>query len=360
MRVAWTRSLGGGISFRRPYTFLSYGIRGSGKSSLLEHIGEHFLANGSTILDLFGSRDGEGLAWCRSEWAKEKKILLLHGDNTSVASSFDTKNISKYSLSDLDKYDVIISSSPLYSTVDQEYRDINKVIDQIYKRGSWRKVAYMIVREAANLLYSRMKISVDQKFAKASMAYFIREARHTGFALGLDTQKWTSVDVDIRITCDYVFFKSAGIQGLPSDLRWLYKYIKPYSLQKMKPEEFVVLTSSGSIGVELFPEVMWHKNEGEDILKACGIEVEHGDELIDSEKRFIVGDLEHIRFIEGRLDGLSHAEIAGGSWSSQTVLNHIDNHNSDIDRLGYCGRCRRAKGDHSTMKIARRKEFVPR
>ncbi len=360
MRVSWIRSLGGGITFRRPSTFLGYGIRGSGKSSLLEHVAENYLANGSPIIDLFGSRDGEGLAWCRSPWAKEKKILLLHGDNTSVASSFDSKNVSRYTLADLSKYDIIISASPLYSSIDQEYKDVNRILDSVYQRLVWKKVANIIIREAANLLYSRLKVSKDQNIAKAKMAYFIREARHTGFAVSLDTLKFTSVDIDIRVTIDYIFFKSMGIQGLPADLRWLYSFIKPFALQKMRQEYFVCLTSSGSIGIGIFPEVPWHKDEGEDILKACGVEVDHGDELIDSKEKFIVGDLEHIIFIGKRVDGVSYADIAGKRWSSQTILNHIISHNADIDRTGGCLKCRRGEGPYSKKKIPRRKEFVPR
>jgi hypothetical protein len=170
MHVAWIRHLGGGITFRRPHTFLSYGIRGSGKSSLLEHVGEHYLANGSPVIDLFGSRDGEGLAWCRSPWAEEKKILLLHGDNSDVSCSFDIRSISKYSLKDVQDYDIIISASPLYSSIDQEYRDINRILDSIYERLVWDKVSNIIIREASNLLYSRMKVSSDQIVAKAKMA----------------------------------------------------------------------------------------------------------------------------------------------------------------------------------------------
>jgi hypothetical protein len=353
VRVAWIRSLGGGIALDRPHTYMAFGIRGSGKSSMLEHIAEHFLANGSPVLDLFGSRDGEGLAWCRSRWAEDKKILLIHGDNSDVASSWDTRSISKYTLSDLDHYDIVISSCPLFSSPDQEYKDVNKIIDSIYSRRAWDKVTYIIVREAANLLYSRLKVSPDQLMAKASMAYFIREARHSGFALGIDTQRYTSIDIEIRATADAIFFKSLGVQGLPDDLKWMYSYINPFALQRMKPEEFVVLNSAGSVGVGVFPEVTWHKREGEDILKACGIEAEHGEEMVDSKPKFAVGDLEHARIVELRLAGESYSRIGGEKWTAQTVLNHVARHNKDVNRLGFCERCRRAKGENATVSIPR-------
>ena len=62
MKVNWVRG-NDNISFNRPHTFFTLGVRGSGKSSLLEHIGELYLNEGHGILDLFGSRDGENMAW---------------------------------------------------------------------------------------------------------------------------------------------------------------------------------------------------------------------------------------------------------------------------------------------------------
>ena len=49
-------------------TFLVLGIRGAGKSSWLESLAEYYLGKDiGSVVDLFGSRDGEGLAWLRSE-----------------------------------------------------------------------------------------------------------------------------------------------------------------------------------------------------------------------------------------------------------------------------------------------------
>lgn len=89
MRVVWLRGVNK-INFRRPFSWFVNGVRGSGKSSFLEALGEQYLMRKHTVLDLFGSRDGEGLAWCRSPWAKDARILLVHGANVSVDCSFDT------------------------------------------------------------------------------------------------------------------------------------------------------------------------------------------------------------------------------------------------------------------------------
>ncbi len=39
----------------------------------------------------------------------------------------------------------------------------------------------------------------------------IRESRHMGVALGLDTLKFTSIDLDIRAVLDYLCLKSAYV-----------------------------------------------------------------------------------------------------------------------------------------------------
>ena len=48
-------------------------------------------------------------------------MLLLHGDAVDVESDYDTKHVGSVHLDDFDKYDVIISSPPLYLSMDQEF-----------------------------------------------------------------------------------------------------------------------------------------------------------------------------------------------------------------------------------------------
>lgn len=340
------------MSFGGALTYLSFGVRGSGKSTLLEAIGSEYLQRDLPIIDLFGSRDGESLAWLRSPWADEKRILLLHGDNTSVASCHDSKPITQYSLKDIETYDIIISSSPLYSSLDQEYKDVNRIIDLVYQRAVWKRSAYICIREAANLLYSRMKISSDQGLAKAFLIYFLREARHCGFSLGLDTQKMTSIDLDVRITIDYLFFKSLGIQGLPNDLRFLYRTYVPLRLQDMPANTYLLLTKRGSHGIGIFPYHKWHKRPGENILKSVGVDVEHGEELVETRPNYQIGDLRHVEIVEMRLEGYAYREIAEKlDLSKSTPWTHIHKHNEEVGRLGECQQCKRAKSEHSTRKI---------
>lgn len=357
MRIAWIRG-SETVTYNRPNTYFVLGVRGSGKSSMLEHVGEGYLAEGHKVLDLFGSRDGEGLAWLRSPYAKDRKILLIHGDNVSLSSSFDAKNISKVSLNDFSNYDITISSSPLYSSVDDEFFHINHVIDLLYKRLSWKSLVYMIVRESANLYYSRLRISDNQLTAKAESTYLIREARHVGLALGLDTLKYTSVDTDIRSVLDFLILKSQGVLGFPADMQWLYGYFSPHIVRNMPPQYFCIVTRKGALGLGEFPCPSWHKQERENILKAIGLKVEYGERVNYGQSRGIyrtVGDEEHIQVVDDYFAGLSMGKLAKKlNRSSATILAQIQSHNEGIDKLGYCIKCRRMKGKHETEKTEKR------
>jgi len=83
VRIAWITG-GESISWRRPYVWLTLGVRGAGKSSFLEHLAEQHLGEGNCVLDLFACRAGENLGWLRSRWAGEKRILLLCDENAVV------------------------------------------------------------------------------------------------------------------------------------------------------------------------------------------------------------------------------------------------------------------------------------
>ena len=363
------------IPFNRPTTDFVLGVRGGAKSSFLEHRGEGFLRRKQIVLDLFGSRDGEGLAWLRSKWANidertpdfEKKILLIHGDSCDVSSPVDTVNVSKLRMDHFKKYDLLISASPLYASVDDEFTQVNTITDILYRRLTWQKIIYVIVREASNLYYSRLRVSKSQVNAKAEMIYLIREARHMGMAMGLDTLKYTSIDLDIRAVVDHIVFKAQGILGFPRDLVWLYGYFKPSFVRKMKPHQFIMLTRKGSVGVGIFPEVKWHKKEKENIVKKVGVKVEIGDEIVYSRQQGEyrrIGDYEHARMTElyfwgtdGKGMGIrkvgKHSEV---NRSPSSVREQLIKHDSAVGRSGFCAVCRRAGGKLFESKVYGKKK----
>ncbi len=357
MQLKWLRGKDN-IDFSKPNVYFSLGIRGSGKSSMLEHIAEENLNVGNGIFDLFGSRDGEALAWLRSPWAKDKKILLLHGENVDVKSSFPVKLVDQVNLEDFEKNDIVISASPFYLNVDQEFSYAAKLTDLLYKRMHYKRLVYLLAREAANFYYSRLKVSDNQIYAKSMMVYLIREARHMGIALGLDSIRFYAIDIDIRHLADYVLLKSQGVQGLSRDLKWLYSYINPALIRNMKQNRFVVISRNGAIGYGIFPFPEWHKKEKEDILMEVGCKVEYGEMLEMGKMKGTfktVGDLEHCNFIRLYIEeNMSMEKIHKAvTRSAKTIHDHIIFHNNAVSRTGFCPACKRANGKYFDRRAER-------
>lgn len=358
MRIAWVRGEKH-VSFNRPSTWFTLGVRGSGKSSFIEHVGELYHEQGHTILDLFGSRDGEGLAWLRHPNIDPETVLLVSGDNVDLSAPVDAVKVSELSLGHFEKYRVVISSSPLYSSPDSEFQEVNRITGLLYKRMTWNKLVYLLSREAANLYYSRIKITSNQLSAKSDMVYLIREARHMGVAMGLDTLKFTSIDSDIRAVTDYLVFKAQGIAGLPSDLSWVYRYIDPSTMRTMKPSQFVALHRGGALGIGVFKELGWHKQEKEHILNTLGITCEYGDEISYAENRgtfSTLGDHEHEEIIRAYIaERLSMNKIADKfGYSSGTPWRHVNDHNKEVQKNGECPRCKRVGGEFADRLAKRR------
>jgi len=357
LKVLWIKGKSH-ISFSRPFVFMVLGSRGSGKSTLLETFGCYFLERGHKVLDIFGSRDGESLAWLRSPYVKDRSVLLVKGDNTDVKCSWKVKAISDVTLNDIEKNDIVISSSPLYSDPDVEFRAVAKLTDLVYRRLSWNKLIYGIVREAANLYYSRLKVTRNQQMAKAQEIYLLRESRHMGLAMGLDTLKYTSVDLDVRSVTDFQVFKRLGLIGLPRELYWIYGFVKPVVMREMPTSKFVILSKTSALGFGTFKALPWHKQANENILRQLDIKVEHGDkikEAVDRGKWKTVGDREHAQIIIAYVGQPNMVEIAEKfNRSSATIKDHIHRHDEAVERSGFCPMCVRVKCGYAREKVLRR------
>lgn len=352
MKVAWLQGYHN-ISLDKPYTWLVLGVRGAGKSAFLEHLAELHLAEGNCVLDLFAARSGENLGWLRSRWAKEKRILLLAAENAIVQlppglGNVSVKTPSKISLSDFEEHDIIINSSPLYPSLDAEFEAVNIIIDRLWRRLKWRRLVFVVCREAANLLYARLKIAENQTLAKTFLTYWLRESRHVGCSLALDSQRFVAVDIDVRSLCDFLVFKAQGAGGLPGDLHYVYRWINPPWLQYCKPHQFAILSRRGDIGVGVFPLPEWHVKEGEGITDKLGLKIEFEEAPLKGEDRGrfqTVGDREHAQMIRLYVEeGLGMKAVATRlGRSSGTVKWQIDRHNEAVAKIGYCPACRRAK-----------------
>lgn len=333
------------VSFDKRAIWFTQGVPGSGKSALLECVGTEYLERGHAVLDLFGSRDSEGLAWLRSPYAKDGNVLLLTGESVDVSAPCDVKKASQLTLGDLEKYTIIISASCLYSSVDDEFTNAALVTDKVYQRFHWKKLVACIIRECANFLYSRLKLSDTQQLAKSSTTYLVRESRHMGLSLLLDSLRWFSIDIDVRSLSDYVCLKSQGIEGLPKGLEFLYSFFKPQVMRNIPPEFFYIITRRGAVGAGEFSLVPWHKLERENILKAVGVKCEYGEPVETGANKGTfrtIGDAEHAKIVEMYADGLSMNKISVQvGRSTKSVMDHINKHNLSVDRSAFCPACRR-------------------
>jgi hypothetical protein len=358
MKVLWTRG-NDRISFDKPSTWFCLGLRGAAKSSFLEHLGTQYIQHGCVVFDLFGSRDGEGLAWLRSPYAKDKKILLVKGENVDVQGSFPVKPVESLTLNDVENFDIIISASPLHLNPDQEFYNAARLTDLLYKRLSYKRLVYLIVRESANLYYSRLKVSDNQIFAKSQMIYLIREGRHVGLALGLDTLRFYAVDIDIRNLADYTILKSQGVQGLASDLSWLYSFFNPSTVRSMPLQNFIIISKSGALGLGEFERLPWHKEEKENIVREVGLKIEYGEALKQGEDKGTfktVGDIEHNEIVTCYIEGSGMQAIADNKGrSTRTDQKHIMAHNLAVKRSGFCASCKRTNSVNFNKEALRRK-----
>ena len=356
MKILWVRG-NHNLSWSRPYTWLVLGVRGAGKSAFLERLAEYHLQHGNCVLDLFAARSGENLAWLRSPWRKEKRILLLCSENAIVEppTGVDVKPAEKLGLRDFEEYDVIVNSCVLYPNIDSEFHAVNLIIDRLWQRRKWKRLVFVVCREAANLMYSRMKVAENQALAKAFLTYWLRESRHSGCSLGVDSQRFMALDIDVRSLADFVVLKAQGALGLPRDLWFLYRVLEPAWLQYMKPREFAILSRRGDIGIGVFECPSWHAREGEDVAGKVGLKVkfEERPEKGEYRGRFTtVGDVEHAEICRLYSQGLSMHKIASQTGrSTKTVLDHINRHDEAVDKLGYCPACRRAKSPVEAVKL---------
>jgi hypothetical protein len=357
LHIFWRRGKAD-ISFNIPQVMYGEGVRGSGKSVLIEHIGMNYLSYGSAVFDAFGSVSGEGLAWLRAPFIKDLNVLLLKGENVDVSCEWDVKTAEKLSLNDFLKYDLLISGRPLYLNRDQEYSSIGLATNLLYSRFSWNRIIYLLVREASSLWHSRLQISQKQTDVKSESVYMLRESRHLGLALGLDSLRYMGIDKDVRSHIDYMFLKACGIEGLADELKWLYSFFNPSWVQNMKPHEFIIVNRKGPIGVGWTPMVPWHAKEGENLLRQLGFDIEYDSDAakegLDKGTFSTVGDQEHSEMISLYMQGLGMDAVANKvNRSGKTVCQHIHKHDKAVERSGICIPCKRSMNQNYNRIVKR-------
>ena len=128
----------------------------------------------------------------------------------------------------------------------------------------------------------------------------------------------------------------------------------------MKPNQFVVLHRGGALGIGVFSELKWHKQEKEHILKQLGISCEYGEEIQYGENKGTyntIGDREHSIIIADYIEGKGGMNKLAAKYeiSSGTVHNHIKAHNNNISSKGVCDRCKRVGSEYADKWAERQK-----
>lgn len=347
---------------RETIRILNLGIQGAGKSSLLEVYAVRF----QKIIDLFGSSDGESLCWCKPEFStffkqkynREPKILLIYGNGKKLACKFESLHIDELTLKDIQEHDITTTTQMFHADLQEYYGTIGKIIEILEKRLFWDDPWALTIREAGDWGRARTKVVKDDEGAKRDLIRFYRQNRHHGLAVLMDTLRWTNLDKELRDLSNYICIKKIGIQLLPKDLRFLYRYWKPRSLMKLPSHLFGIITDNRSIGVGTFEYPTWHKATKENILKTTAIEIQDTEtgERTD-ERRYGVGDLDHAEIIEKYIQLQSIRKVCKEMVrSTSTVSNHIKDHNLAIKRVGECQKCKHSKSQFSKDTIIKQKE----
>lgn len=332
------------ILWNRPNTFLTLGLRDTGKSTLTELLAVHH----DKIIDLYGSKDNENLCWCR-DTSPIDDILLVHGENSEVDSSWDSMPVNELTLKDIESHEALVTCNSFFSSDEVKYLSCTQILTTLYSRFEWEKLMFVLMRESIDVLYSRLNRGKGEKDIKIETMTFQRQLRHFGVSFGLDLLKWTGLDREIRLLSDYTILKKVGWQSLPYELSWIGSYVAPSTFRYLDKDEFILLSSDGAIGYCQSPPIKWHKEEGVDLLKELGIEINHREEIERSTKQK-VGDKEHAAIIKKYDDTQSMITVSNEVGRSlSTVSFHVSFHNEAIDEYGYCPRCNRVQDRKSVV-----------
>jgi hypothetical protein len=255
------------------------------------------------------------------------------------------------------RYKVIITTARFYSSLLEEHQATARLTTLLYSRTHWTEIWTLVLRELANLIYSRITIGEDQARAKSFLIFFLREMRHNGFAVCGDSIKFTSVDSDIRALADYTYFKACGKEGFPRELQYLYSIFEPYSVMRMPINAFVILSKTGTVGRGVYDCPPWHKKEKEDLFEMFDIVPECKDSLDLETSRGRINDTEHTKVVKAKKEGLngrkiSFPKLAGRcARSMSAVYALVVRHNEEIRNNGFCSVCKRMNCELETVIV---------
>jgi len=353
LKVSWLARRGeADIDFTRSRSWFAIGVRDSGKSSLLEFLATRYLEHGACVFDINGAADGEGLAWLRSPYARANpgRVLVLRGRGVSAKiPGYRVIFAEDLQLSDFLLYDIIVSATPLYLNKARELEHVEGIIDKLFHRLGKERLVALLIREAQDIFYSRVRARDEQRAVKAKGSYIQREARHEGLAMLLDTLKATSIDDDVRHEADYWLYTAQGSEGLPSTKRWLYSIFDPRFFVRLRKGEFVIEAKEGPVGVGASEYQPWHKREEENIIRELGatITYEGAGSVTDEET--------HRTIVEMYAAGLTYRDIADHvGLSASSCWEQVREHNKRVGEDGECALCGGSELATALLRVRRK------
>jgi hypothetical protein len=252
------------------------GIRGGGKSALLFNIAAHW----PKVIGLYGALDDEVLALLRAHkyLGKWERALILGPEGVSVTSSWDYKYYGDLTFNDMQNYEVIVMPQRIHRFPKTFSMGCEYVSNFLLRRPKVSEYWFLCITEAANILWARQSLkNAKLENAKSYLVWLLRQLRHVGIAVGLDSQYLLALDKEVRNISDYTFLKNLGAFSLPRDLEWVYRYVTPWAMRALYPNEFVAVDKFSGTYAGWFRLPPWHKQPKEDIYESLGIRYEFGD-----------------------------------------------------------------------------------
>jgi hypothetical protein len=357
-----------------PRRFFVIGDIDSGKGGFLEQLATRYRSHGARIFDLWCSLDGEGMAHLRDPKVQQSKVLILHGPSvelTFLKKSFETRIASKITDDDLRTYDYILTSPRFFPLIDwsERYEEMAIVIRKILTyRDHYRPddLNFLIMREAGEILYSRLKSWQNIEQVKAQIVQLLNTCRHVGVAFGFDVQRAMNIDKAVREASDYRIFKRPDYTGLPEEIHFTYTWLDPEKLTQLENHEFFLFARDGGLGIGTNGYPWWHKKEFEDLMGELGIVITYKEAPIPSELHggvMTIGDFDHAEivrlYIEERIGMSTIKRVFDKKYielglttriSTETISRQLHNHDKEIDGANkVCPQCRRASGSYARV-----------
>jgi len=176
------------------------GDKGSGKSVLGEVITERFYNDGRLILDLFDAGEFESCFWA-IPFKKSYPLVVVYPPSNLMDTSrceydikpmCDTEGLEKIIQVAIEEKRIITLAGALY-----ELDDLLFVLSEWLRqlkdllRDEFPKTECLVfIREAANVVFSKYKITENQTYTQKALLSFLRVARHIRTSYIFDTQRY--------------------------------------------------------------------------------------------------------------------------------------------------------------------------